>query len=187
MADVKDPVVGFKYGLEVSGKLSGYFTSVSGIGSETEVITQKIVSEKGEPIIKQIPGRLTWNPITLRRGVTDLKDVWDWRQMVVDGKIDDTAFSRDSLTVQNIEFGLLKRRSNLILNYLNSYVVTDNFRTVLQCLCLSDIKSYGRIELQCTSACSSLGITEHDTDLLTKLVDEDTYRTGLGDDTGELS
>ena len=89
MADVKDPVVGFKYGLEVSGKLSGYFTSVSGIGSETEVITQKIVSEKGEPIIKQIPGRLTWNPITLRRGVTDLKDVWDWRQMVVDGKIDD--------------------------------------------------------------------------------------------------
>ena len=89
MADVKDPVVGFKYGLEVSGKLSGYFTSVSGIGSETEVITQKIVSEKGEPIIKQIPGRLTWNPITLRRGVTDLKDVWDWRQMVVEGKIDD--------------------------------------------------------------------------------------------------
>ena len=54
-----------------------------------EVITQKVVSEKGEPIIKQIPGRLTWNPITLRRGVTDLKDVWDWRQMVVDGKIDD--------------------------------------------------------------------------------------------------
>ena len=90
MADkIQDPVVGFKYGLEVSGKLTGYFTSVSGIGSETEVITQKIVSEKGEPIIKQIPGRLTWNPITLRRGVTDLKDVWDWRQMVVDGKIED--------------------------------------------------------------------------------------------------
>ena len=53
MADkIQDPVVGFKYGLEVSGKLSGYFTSVSGIGSETEVITQKVVSEKGEPIIK---------------------------------------------------------------------------------------------------------------------------------------
>lgn len=89
MADIKDPVVAFKFGLEVSGKLTGYFTNVNGIGSETEVITQKIVSEKGESITRQIPGRLTWTPITLRRGVTDLKDVWDWRQMVVEGKIDD--------------------------------------------------------------------------------------------------
>lgn len=91
MADkIADPVVAFKFGLEISGKLSGYFTSVSGIGSETEVITQKLTSTNGsEPIIKQIPGRLTWTPVTLRRGVTDLKDVWDWRQMVVDGKIDD--------------------------------------------------------------------------------------------------
>ncbi len=91
MADkIADPVVAFKFGLEISGKLSGYFTSVSGIGSETEVITQKLTSNNGsEPIIKQIPGRLTWTPVTLRRGVTDLKDVWDWRQMVVDGKIDD--------------------------------------------------------------------------------------------------
>jgi phage tail-like protein len=91
MADkIADPVVAFKFGLEISGKLSGYFTSVSGIGSETEVITQKLTSTNGnEPIIKQIPGRLTWTPITLRRGVTDLKDVWDWRQMVVEGKIED--------------------------------------------------------------------------------------------------
>lgn len=106
MADIKDPVVAFKFGLELEGKMSGYFTNVSGIGSESEVITQKIVTEKGEPIIRQIPGRLTWTPITLKRGVTDLMDVWEWRQMVIDGKIDDArtnasiiAYSQDNQEV----------------------------------------------------------------------------------------
>ena len=106
MPDREDPLVAFKFGLELGGKLSGYFTNVSGIGSETEVISQKVVSVKGEPIMKQIPGRLTWTPITLKRGVTDLKDVWDWRQLVVDGKIDSArtnasiiAYSQDNKPV----------------------------------------------------------------------------------------
>lgn len=88
MAELKDPLVAYKFGLEIAGKLSGFFTNVTGIGSETEVITQKVVTEKGESVVKQVPGRLTWTPITLKRGVTDLKDIWDWRQMVVDGKIE---------------------------------------------------------------------------------------------------
>ncbi len=63
MADREDPLVAFKFGLEIEGKLSGYFTQVTGIGSETEVIQQKVVnSETGETIIQQIPGRLSWTP-----------------------------------------------------------------------------------------------------------------------------
>jgi phage tail-like protein len=30
---------------------------------------------------------LKWGDITLKRGVTSIKDVWDWRQLVVDGKV----------------------------------------------------------------------------------------------------
>ncbi len=90
MADRTDPLVAFKFGLEIEGKVSGYFTNVSGIGSETEVITQKIINpDTGETITVQMPGRLTWTPITLRRGVTDLMDIWKWRQMVIEGKIKD--------------------------------------------------------------------------------------------------
>ena len=89
MGEVRDPLVAFKFGLELEGKMTGYFTNVSGIGSETEVITQKIVSPSGEPMIRQIPGRLTWTPITLKRGVTDQMDIWEWRQAVIDGKIDE--------------------------------------------------------------------------------------------------
>lgn len=90
MADREDPLVAFKFGLEIEGKLTGFFTQVGGIGSETEVIQQKIVnSETGETIVRQIPGRLDWTPVTLKRGVTSAMDIWKWRQDVVEGKIED--------------------------------------------------------------------------------------------------
>lgn len=101
MADREDPLVAFKFGLEIEGKLSGLFTNVSGIGSETEVISQKVQNaETGEDLIQQIPGRLTWTPITLKRGVTSSMDIWEWRQMVVEGKIDD-ARTNCSITAYN--------------------------------------------------------------------------------------
>ena len=90
MADVENPLVAFKFGLEIEGKLAGYFTSVSGIGSESQVIEHKITDAgTGETLIQKIPGRLTWTDITLKRGVTSSVDVWDWRQEVVDGKVED--------------------------------------------------------------------------------------------------
>ncbi len=90
MPQREDPLVAFRFGLEIEGKLTGLFTSVSGIGSETEVIQQKVTNpETGETIIHQIPGRLTWTPVTLKRGVTSSMDIWEWRQQVVEGKIDE--------------------------------------------------------------------------------------------------
>lgn len=90
MAEREDPLVAFKFGLEIEGKLSGFFATVSGIGSQSEVIENKISNpETGETIIQKIPGRLAWTDVTLRRGVTSNVDVWDWRQSVVQGKIED--------------------------------------------------------------------------------------------------
>ncbi|MCB2179906.1 phage tail protein [bacterium] len=112
MAEREDPLVAFKFGLEIEGKLSGFFTQVAGIGSETEVIQQKVVnSETGESIIQQIPGRLTWTPVSLKRGVTSNIDIWEWRQLVVDGKIDDArtncsiiAYSQDNTEIARWNF-----------------------------------------------------------------------------------
>ena len=89
MAEREDPLVAFKFGLEIEGKLGGFFSSVSGIGSESEVIEQKISNpETGETLIRKIPGRLSWTEVSLKRGVTSNIDVWEWRQQVVDGKIE---------------------------------------------------------------------------------------------------
>ena len=84
----KDPVVAFKYGIEVSGVISGFFTEASGLGSESEVVEHKVQRGGKELVIKQ-PGRLKWGDIELKRGITDNMDFWDWRKLVEEGKLAD--------------------------------------------------------------------------------------------------
>ncbi|GAB4440016.1 MAG: phage tail protein [Anaerolineae bacterium] len=83
-----DPLAGHHYAIEVQGVVSGYFTECAGLGSEHEVIEHKVVDEKGHPIIQKIPGRMKWQDITLKRGITDSMDIWDWRKKVEDGDIE---------------------------------------------------------------------------------------------------
>lgn len=83
-----DPMVGAYFEVSV-GAISGYFTEVSGLGSETEVVEHKIMSKGAkEPIIRKIPGRLKWGDIVLKRGITANMDFYDWRKQVEQGKVD---------------------------------------------------------------------------------------------------
>ncbi|UCH43014.1 MAG: phage tail protein [Dehalococcoidales bacterium] len=86
MAD--DPLLGFNFGLEFQGAIAGYFTECNGIGSENEVIDHKVVDDSGREITKKIPGRLKWGDITLKRGITEDMQIWDWREDVVQGDMD---------------------------------------------------------------------------------------------------
>ena len=85
----KDPLVSFTYALDLGGKVKGYFTECSGLGSEHDVVEHKVVDEKGRQMIKMVPGRIKWDKITLKRGITDAKDIWDWRKKVEDGQVED--------------------------------------------------------------------------------------------------
>ncbi len=87
MPQGQDPLVSFHYAVEVQGVVKGYFTECSGIGSEHEVIEHKIVDEKGRESIQKVPGRLKWENITLKRGITANMDIWDWRDQVVTGDV----------------------------------------------------------------------------------------------------
>jgi phage tail-like protein len=82
----EDVLTGFHFGLEISGAVTGYFTEVTGIGSEHEVIEQKAVS-KGVEVVHRIPGRLKWTDITFKRGITSSMELWDWRKQIEDGKV----------------------------------------------------------------------------------------------------
>jgi len=83
----EDPLLGFNFALDVGGTIKGYFTEVSGIGSESEIVEQKVVNEKGIEVILRIPGRLKWGDIVLKRGITSSMDLWNWRKDVEDGKV----------------------------------------------------------------------------------------------------
>jgi len=90
MGRATDPLVGFHFSLDVQGVVSGYFTEVGGLGSENEVIEHKAMSNDGYgEIIQKLPGRLKWGEITLKRGITASMDMWQWRKMIEDGKVND--------------------------------------------------------------------------------------------------
>jgi len=82
-----DPLVGFHYAVEIQGMVGGYFTECSGLGSEHEVIEHKVVNDKGQETVMKVPGRLKWENITLKRGITNDMDIWDWRKKVEDGDV----------------------------------------------------------------------------------------------------
>ncbi|MFQ5409137.1 MAG: phage tail protein [Anaerolineales bacterium] len=84
-----DPLISFKFSLDMGDNVTGFFTECSGIGSETEVTDHLVVDENGVDVVMKLPGRLKYTDITLKRGITDTMDIWDWRQKVEEGKIDD--------------------------------------------------------------------------------------------------
>jgi len=85
----QDPLVGFHFSLEISGTVTGYFSEVSGIGSENEVIENKVIGQDGhKEVIMKIPGRLKWENIVLKRGITASMDMWVWREAIIAGQIE---------------------------------------------------------------------------------------------------
>jgi phage tail-like protein len=84
----EDPLVGSSFALEIGGGvINGYFTEVSGLGSETEIIEHKVVNAQGHEVVMRIPGRLKWGDIVLKRGITSNLDMWKWRKQVEDGDV----------------------------------------------------------------------------------------------------
>ena len=89
MAEQKDPLVSAWFSVEFQGQVTGAFRECTGLGSENEVVEYKASGPKGKFVIKKMPGRMKWNNITLKRGITDAMDMWKWRELVEQGKIDD--------------------------------------------------------------------------------------------------
>ena len=81
-----DPLVGFQFALTVDN-VTGYFTEVSGIGSENAVVTHKVVTTDAKEVTLQVPGRIEWGEITFKRGLTTDFQFWTWREEVITGDI----------------------------------------------------------------------------------------------------
>ena len=88
ISNEEDPLVSFNFAVEVQGELTGFFTEVSGLGSETEIVESKVVTPSGQQVVKKIPGRLKWDDITLKRGITSNLDIWEWRKQVEQGQVE---------------------------------------------------------------------------------------------------
>lgn len=98
----QDPLISAWFSVEFQGQVVGAFRECSGMGSESEVVEYKASSEKGQYIIKKVPGNMIWNNITLKRGITDSMDMWKWRSLVEQGKIDEARVN-GAITMHNAQ------------------------------------------------------------------------------------
>ncbi len=85
---------------KVQGGPTAFFTEVSSLGSESEVVEKKIVGANGQTIIKSLPGRLKWKEIVLKRGLTNDMSFWVWRAQVEAGNLQ-AARLKCSITLLN--------------------------------------------------------------------------------------
>ena len=82
--DRKDPFGGYNFAVELDGITRMGFKTCSGLDSTTAPNTYR---EGTDPTLnmRQIPGMLSHSNITLARGVTNDRALWDWREGVAKG------------------------------------------------------------------------------------------------------
>ena len=84
-----DPLVGYHFHVEIDGISQAQFRECTGLDSESDVIEYKEAAKDGQTLIRKQPGALKWSNIVLKRGITDVMELWDWRKLVEQGKVDE--------------------------------------------------------------------------------------------------
>ena len=104
-----------------------------------------------------------------------------------DTHVNDRAFARNALAVDDVEFSLLERRSHLVLDHLGARTVSDRRTRFLESFDATHIDAHRGVELQGLTAGRGLRGTEKHADLFTQLVDEDRGRAGRREGTRDLT
>jgi phage tail-like protein len=79
-----DPFTGHRFNVEIDGVTAAAFSEVSGLDSTTDVIEYRT---GGDPVIRKLPGLHRFGNITLKRGLTKDRSLWEWRVSVVEGRV----------------------------------------------------------------------------------------------------
>lgn len=86
MADRKDPYRGFNFRIEWDGIQQGGFREVSGVDFDQPPVEYR---DGTDPLhVRKLPALNKYSNITLKRGITDNHEIWDWRKKCIDGKIE---------------------------------------------------------------------------------------------------
>jgi phage tail-like protein len=95
--NVNDPYVTFEFCIEIAGIVHAWFQECSGMQATTEVFEYKEGGLNGYS--HKLPGRTSWGNITLKRGLTDSTEMWEWVTRFIAAK-DKSAETKDVSVVQ---------------------------------------------------------------------------------------
>ena len=80
-----DPYLSFRFRVELDGLIVAYVSNITGLQVETE--TEPYEEGGVNDFVHALPKRTKYQNITLKRGITDLDDLWKWQQKTVSGKV----------------------------------------------------------------------------------------------------
>ena len=110
-----DPYKNFKFLVEIDKIVQGGFLECSGFGSAVEVIEYR---EGGEAsTVRKLPGKVSFPDITLKWGVTDSREMYDWHLLAVNGAVD----RRNGSIIQQDDLGNEKARWNFFNAWPSKY------------------------------------------------------------------
>ena len=81
----KDPFRGYNFRLEIDGITRNGFRECSGLDASSDAIDYREGTDKAYSS-RKLPGMTKYSNITLKWGITDDAQLWDWRKKVIDGK-----------------------------------------------------------------------------------------------------
>ena len=92
MSAPTDPILKFRFAIQLQDAIVGWFTECSGLTIERETLTRP---EGGiNDYVHQLPGRVKQSRVTLKRGLAD-NALWDWFEKgLYDGKVE-----RNNITI----------------------------------------------------------------------------------------
>jgi phage tail-like protein len=85
--DRKDPYRGFNFRVEIDGITVGAFSDVSGLSSDGDIVEYREGTDR-QLHVRKLMGLRKFSNIMLKRGYTDNRELWNWRNNIVNGTPD---------------------------------------------------------------------------------------------------
>jgi len=80
-----DPYLNFRFRVEIDGIQQAGFMECTGLGSQVEVVEYR---EGGiGAVVHKLPGKVSYPDITLKWGITDSKELYQWHLDVIHGQL----------------------------------------------------------------------------------------------------
>ncbi len=86
VAQRKDPYRNFRFLVEIDGIIQAGFSEATIPDSTQDVIEYREGNEP--PVLRKLPGLAKYGNVTLKWGVTDSLELYNWRKLVEEGKMD---------------------------------------------------------------------------------------------------
>jgi len=115
MAKRVDPYKSFRFLVEIDNIVQAGFSDCNGFGSSVEVVEYR---EGGDSAtVRKLPGKTSYPDITLKWGLTDSRELYDWHSTAINGGSD----RRNGSIIQLDDLGNEKVRWNFFDAWPSKY------------------------------------------------------------------